>query len=211
MEHYATDIAYKKSPAYLLLPFRLPKFLLLPTPDSNSRIMRQLKCPPTNMVLETQDAHAAVCGNANTPVIKSGAVETFKEDFSTSLPVTGPPSLSNITFISAHLALKTTWASHTNILTACSSETPGPSRTFVNYRKADLEAFTNETEASFAQTFLSNRYSPSENHHLSYPVQLLQIRFPRKRFPHNLFRKRLHSSDFRTKHYSTGARPQQHP
>ena len=83
----------------------------------------------------------------------------LNEDTPTRLPSSGPPSSPDITLISGHLLLDSTWSTQTTLgsdhlpimiklpgLTAA----PRRARSYVNFLRADWEGFERETESLFS-------------------------------------------------------------
>jgi len=111
----------------------------------------------------TEDDRAAARGVALHDAISVSQCGTLNEDTPTRLPTHGPPSSPDITLISGHLLMDATWSTHTTLGSdhlPITVDLPGVTthprkvRTFTNYRRANWEAFTEETEREFTDLAL---------------------------------------------------------
>ena len=107
----------------------------------------------------TEDDRAAERGESLDAAVSATELCFLNEDTPTRLPSSGPPSSPDITLISGHLLLDSTWSTQTTLgsdhlpimiklpgLTAA----PRRARSYVNFLRADWEGFERETESLFS-------------------------------------------------------------
>ena len=106
----------------------------------------------------TEDDRAAERGESLDAAISMTELCFLNEDSPTRLP-SGPPSSPDVTLISGHLLLDSTWSTHTTlgsdhlpILTRLPglSTAPRRARSYVNFLRADWEGFEREAELLFS-------------------------------------------------------------
>ncbi|KAF2344021.1 Endonuclease/exonuclease/phosphatase, partial [Trinorchestia longiramus] len=107
----------------------------------------------------TNDDRAAARGINIISAIDSSPLFLLNQDSPTRLPSDGNPSSPDLTIVSPHLALETSWtpltrlnSDHLPIAISLSTNQPPqqpPRRTFTNFNKANWEAFTIHTEEIF--------------------------------------------------------------
>ena len=109
----------------------------------------------------TTDAEAARRGVRVVEALESSTLMVLNEDHPTRIPSNGPPSSPDLTITNSHMGLNASWqpiitlnSDHLPIIVDLDgwfSEPPpaGPCR-YTNYRKADWDTFTLETERSFS-------------------------------------------------------------
>ena len=104
--------------------------------------------------------------------INSSLLGVANQDLPTRLPYQGQPSSPDITLLSDHLLPNVTWFTLTTlgsdylpITVSLSSDDPPPprkARSYTNFRKADWEGFTAESERRFTETPLPTSWFAGE-------------------------------------------------
>ncbi|KAA0183355.1 hypothetical protein HAZT_HAZT003633 [Hyalella azteca] len=106
----------------------------------------------------TQDDHAAAPCEALMNQVDSSQLFLLNQDTPTRLPSQAAPSSPDLTLISPHLALDAVWtllarlnSDHLPIsisLDSMNTSMNRPTRTYINFRRADWDAYVADTEAA---------------------------------------------------------------
>ena len=107
----------------------------------------------------TEDERAAERGESLDAAVSATELCFLNEHTPTRLPSSGPPSSPDITLISGHLLLDSTWSTQTTLGSdhlPIMIKLPGltvaqrRARSYVNFLRADWEGFERETESLFS-------------------------------------------------------------
>ena len=122
----------------------------------NSLVMGDFNAHNTAWFSNTEDQRAATRGENIYQSINASDLSILNSDTPTRLPSAGRPTSPDLTLISSHLALDSSWnteislgSDHLPILVGLSDsqyQYSGERRCFVNYRRANWEAYQREVE-----------------------------------------------------------------
>ena len=170
IEHQAINVTITGTP-YLIFNIYIPPATscppayspnlspLLEQQDHNVVILGDFNAHNAAWYSATNDDRAAARGVAIVNALDPSPMVLLNGDHPTRVPTDGPPSSPDLTFVSAHVALGSSWTPLTRLnsdhlpiaisLNSINPPAPTPRRTFTNYHKADWEAYEAQTEEAF--------------------------------------------------------------